>query len=403
MCLTLYDIMSTRDVFFYPRCPLFYFFLSIRNAFSHPMYHMLYIIRTTCDVFLCPMCLMFCFVLSIGIAFSSDVLYVLYCHIHSGSVLLTHVSYVLCCLWPFGYHSPSDVSYDLYFHLNQWCPLSSYVLFCLVVYDRFPPSDVSYFLYCHIHLEFGLLSYVSKVYFLSTPFGLRSSTRCIVCFILPCPPVMCYFILCVFSSLTLFFTRCVIGFIFSFYQGCVLLSYAFFVCFIRNAFPLPMCHIPHDVISIGMCSFILCVICFTLSFGLRSFIRYGISFLLSGPPGICFYLVWTMFYFVFSIRKAFYHPICHMLYIVNSTCDVTFHAMVPGFYFIRCVICFILSCTPYVLFYPTWCSMFYFTLSIRIAIFIRCVTMCHHVMSIRDMLFYSMYYVFRLFCPSPDL
>jgi hypothetical protein len=43
------------------------------------------------------------------------------------------------------------------------------------------------------------------------------STRCIVCFILPCPPGMCYFILCVFSSLTLFFIRCVIGFIFSFY------------------------------------------------------------------------------------------------------------------------------------------------------------------------------------------
>jgi hypothetical protein len=87
-----------------------------------------------------------------------------------------------------------------------------------------------------------------------------------------------------------------------------------------------------------------------------------------------------------------------MLYIVISTCDVSFHAMGPGFYFIlcsriafpiRCVLCFILSCTPYVLFYPT-CSMFYFTLSIRIAIFIRCVIMCHHVMSIWDMLFYSM-------------
>jgi hypothetical protein len=172
-----------------------------------------------------------CFVLSIGIAFSSDLLYVWYCHIHSGSILLTHVSYVLFCLWPFGYHSPSDVSYDLYFHVNQWCILSSYVLFCLVVYDRFPPSDVSYFLYCHIHLEFSLLSYVSKVYVLSSPFGLRSSTRCIVCFILPCPPGMCYFNLCVFSSFTLFFIRCVIGFIFSFYQGCDLLSYVLFCLF----------------------------------------------------------------------------------------------------------------------------------------------------------------------------
>jgi hypothetical protein len=109
MCLTLDDIMSTRDVLFNPWCPMVYFFLSIRNAFSHPIYHMLYIIRTTCDVFFCPVCLMFCFVLSIGIAFSSDLLYVLYCHVHSGSILLTHVSYVLFCRWPFGYLSPFDV------------------------------------------------------------------------------------------------------------------------------------------------------------------------------------------------------------------------------------------------------------------------------------------------------
>ena len=186
----------------------------------------------------------------------------------------------------------------------------------------------------------------------------------------------------------------------------------YFVWSIRNAFSLPMCHIPYDVISTGMCSFILCVICFTLSFGLRSFIGYGISFLLSGPSGMCFFNpVWNMFYFVFSIRNAFYHPICHMLYIVISTCDVSFHAMVPGFYFIlcsritfpiRCVICFILSCPPYVLFYPT-CSMFYFTLPIRISIYIRCVIMYHHVMFIRDMLLYSMQYVFRLSCPSSDL
>ena len=114
-------------------------------------------------------------------------------------------------------------------------------------------------------------------------------------------------------------------------------------------------------------------------------------------PDMFSYPVWTMFYFVFSIRNAFYHPICHMLYIVISTCDVSFHAMVPVFYVIlccriafpiRCVICCILSCTPYVLFYPT-CSILYFTLSIRIAIFIRFVIMCHHVMSIWYMLFYS--------------
>jgi hypothetical protein len=41
----------------------------------------------------------------------------------------------------------------------------------------------------------------------------------------------------------------------------------YFVWSIRNAFPLPMCHIPYDVISTGMCSFILCVICWDI--GLR--------------------------------------------------------------------------------------------------------------------------------------
>ena len=217
----------------------------------------------------------------------------------------------------------------------------------------------------------GMCSFIQGVlcFIFSYPFGMLPPIRCIICFTLSGEPVMCSFMVCFI-----------------------------FVWSIRSAFPLPMCHIPYDVISTGMCSFILCVICFALSFGLRSFIIYGISFLLSCPPGICFIILCGLFYFVFWIRNAFYHPIWHMLYIVISTCDVSFHAMGPGFYFIlcsriafpiRCVLCFILSCTPYVLFYPT-CSMFYFTLSIRIAIFIRCVIMCHHVMSIRDMLFYSM-------------
>jgi hypothetical protein len=37
MCLTLYDIMSTRDVFFYPRCPVFYF-LPIHSKCFLPSY-----------------------------------------------------------------------------------------------------------------------------------------------------------------------------------------------------------------------------------------------------------------------------------------------------------------------------------------------------------------------------
>ena len=142
----------------------------------------------------------------------------------------------------------------------------------------------------------------------------------------------------------------------------------YFVWSIRNAFPLPMCHIPYDVISTGMCSFILCVICFTLSFGLRSFIRYGISFLLSGPPGICFfYPVWTMFYFGFFDSECFlpsdlsYALYCHLhlwcvlscygswalLYLVQS--DRVPHPVCHMFYIVMSPLCFILSHVFYVL------------------------------------------------------
>jgi hypothetical protein len=88
-------------------------------------------------------------------------------------------------------------------------------------------------------------------------------------------------------------------------------------------------------------------------------LRYGISFLLSYAL-YCHLHLWC----VLSCYGSWV-----LFYLVQS--DRVSH---------RCVICFILSCPPYVLFYPT-CSMFYFTLSIRIAIFIRCVIMCHHVMS----------------------
>jgi hypothetical protein len=115
-------------------------------------------------------------------------------------------------------------------------PVMSSVILCFILSCRlrlFSPIRCVIFFMLSYPLEFGLLSYVSKVYLLYSPFRLRSSTRCIVYFILPCPPGMCYFILCVFSSLTLFFIRCVIGFIFSFYQGCVLLSYVLF-CLVHS-------------------------------------------------------------------------------------------------------------------------------------------------------------------------
>ena len=81
-----------------------------------------------------------------------------------------------------------------------------------------------------------------------------------------------------------------------------------------------------------MCSFILCVICFTLSFGLRSFIRYGIIFLLSYALYCHLHLwcvlscdgSWVLFYLVQSDRVP--HPVCHMFYIVMSTlCFILFH------------------------------------------------------------------------------
>ena len=91
-----------------------------------------------------------------------------------------------------------------------------------------------------------------------------------------------------------------------------------------------------------------------------------------------------------DMASAFYCQV-HPGYVFFILCGLCFilSFRFGMFFTIRCVICFILSCPPYVLFYST-CSMFYFTLSIRIAIFIRCVIMCHHAMSIRDMLFYSM-------------
>ena len=183
---------------------------------------MLYIIKTTCDVFFCPMCLMFCFVLSIGFDFSSDLLYVLYCHVHSGSVLLAHVSYVLFCLWPFRYLSPSTS--------GVFCHLTFYFVLSFTISFPYPMCHIFYIVISTWNLVFYPMCPKFNFIF---PFGLRSSNRCIVCFILPCPSGMCYGILCVFSSLTLFFIRCVIGFIFSFYQGWVLLSYVLF-CLVHS-------------------------------------------------------------------------------------------------------------------------------------------------------------------------
>jgi hypothetical protein len=56
-----------------------------------------------------------------------------------------------------------------------------------------------------------------------------------------------------------------------------------------------------------------------------------------------------------DMASAFY---CHMLYIVISTCDVSFLAMVPGFYFILCSriafpigVSYVLYCHVHLMFY----------------------------------------------------
>jgi hypothetical protein len=64
-------------------------------------------------------------------------------------------------------------------------------------------------------------------------------------------------------------------------------------------------------------------------FGLLFPIRYVICFILLCPSLICWgiFCMCPTFYFDFSIRIAFPNPMCHMLYIVMSTCDVFFYPM----------------------------------------------------------------------------
>jgi hypothetical protein len=153
MCHTLYIVMSTADFFFslcvlrfiltcsfgmlstirfvicfillcppvcvfvYPIHPMFYFVLSIRSAFPHPMCHM-YMLMSTADLlFFHVICFTLC--CPCGLLSSSDLLSALYCYVHPKCVFLSCVSYVL---------------------------------FCIVHSDCFSPSDLSYALFCHIHL-----------------------------------------------------------------------------------------------------------------------------------------------------------------------------------------------------------------------------------------------------------
>ena len=312
----------------YALCFIFsYFVFGHSDTILHPMCHRIYIFMSTSDVF-CH--LMFYFVLSFTIVFPHPMCHFFYAVISTGIW-----SFILCVQSLFVVF-PVQITflYPMYRILYIAMP-TRYVLFhpmCLFQFDSFLHPM------CH------------RLYI----FILSRMCSFIVCFILSGPFVM----------LSPF--RCVIYLMMSFPPECVPLSYVSYVlhCLLDCVPSLDMESAFYCQVHPGYVFFILCELCFIL---------------------------------VFSIRNAFYHPICHMLYIVISTCDVSFHAMDPGLYCIlcsriafpiRCVICFILSCPPYVLFYPT-CSMFYFALSIRIAIFILCVIMCYHVNSIRDMLFYS--------------
>jgi hypothetical protein len=134
------------------------------------------------------------------------------------------VSYVLFGLWPFRYLSPSNLSYDLY-SSDVFCHLIFYFVLSFTIAIPHSMCHIFYIVISTWNLVFyPMLPKFNFVF----PIRITFFYRCMVCFILPCPPGMCYFILCVFSSLTLFFIRCVIGFICSFYQGCVLLSYVLF-------------------------------------------------------------------------------------------------------------------------------------------------------------------------------
>ena len=171
---------------------------------------------------------------------------------------------------------------------------------------------------------------------------------------------------------------------------CVILFYVSFPIWL---FFHPMCHKHYIFILSRMCSFI---VCFILSgpFVTLSHLRCVIYLMMSFPPecvplSYVSYVLHCLLDCVPSLdmASAFY---CHMLYIVISTCDVSFHAMVPGFYFFLCsriafpiVVSYVLYCHVHLVFYfiP---RVLYFTLHCLFGLlFSSDLIMCHHAMSIR--------------------
>ena len=184
-------------------------------------------------------------------------------------------------------------------------------------------SDV----FCHLMFYFVL----------SCRLRLLSPIRCVIFFILSYPFGIWSFIICV-QSLIVFPIR--ITFLYPMYRILYIAMPTRYVLFYSmclfqfDYFLHPMCHKLYVFILSRMCSFI---VCFILSgpFVTLSHLRCVIYLMMSFPPecvplSYVSYVLHCLLDCVPSLDMAssFY---CHMLYIVISTCDVSFHAMVPGF------------------------------------------------------------------------
>jgi hypothetical protein len=169
-------------------CPTFYFDLFIRNAFYHPICHMLYIVMSTRYVFLFILYIL-CFILycPFGVLFpircvicicscpplicSFFMSYVLHCVVHADCFLhpICYQLYIVMFtrnvfFYPVCPMFYSALSIRIAF-LHPICHMLYFVIstcdvFYLVQSERVPPSCVSYVLYYHIHLPYVLLFHV---------------------------------------------------------------------------------------------------------------------------------------------------------------------------------------------------------------------------------------------------
>ena len=187
------------------------------------------------------------------------------------------------------------------------------------------------------------MSSVILCFILSCRLRLLSPIRCVIFFILSYPLGIWSFILCVLSLIVVFPIQ--ITFLYPMYRMPYIAMPTRYVLFYSmclfqfDYFLHPMCHKLYIFIRSRMCSFI---VCFILSgrFVTLSHLRCVIYLMMSFPPecvplSYVSYVLHCLLDCVPSLdmASAFY---CHMIYIVISTCDVSFHAMVPGFYFILC-------------------------------------------------------------------